>query len=157
MRRAWNEAEHHLEVARRLGEDVPGREDILEPPERWSERLAAFPRLLLRDERADLQFGFFPPEKIDRDLNRLRALLGGAPPTLILCDNEGQLERLEELLEEGAPGACAATLAIGALDGGFVDAGAPGAHRPRDLPPRPPAPAAAALPPGGAVGGHRAR
>ena len=119
VQRAWNEAEHHLEVARRLGEDVPGREDILEPPERWSERLATFPRLLLRDDRVDLQFGFFPPEKIDRDLNRLRGLLAGSPPTLILCDNEGQLERLEELLEEGAWGTGRATLAIGALDGGF--------------------------------------
>ena len=120
VQRAWNEASHHLEVARRLGEEVPGREDILEPPERWSERLASFPRLLLRDERADLQFGFFPPERIDRDLNRLRALLGGTPTTLILCDNEGQLERLEELLEDGARGTARATLAIGALDGGFV-------------------------------------
>ncbi len=120
VQRAWNEAKHHLEVARRLGEDVPGREDILEAPEHWSERLVAFPRLLLRDERVDVQFGFFPPEKIDRDLNRLRGLLGGAPPTLILCDNEGQLERLEELLEEGARGGARATLAIGALDGGFA-------------------------------------
>ena len=88
-------------------------------PEAGARALAGFPRLLLRDERADLQFGFFPPEKIDRDLNRLRALLGGSPPTLILCDNEGQLERLEELLEEGGRGV-RATLAIGALDGGFV-------------------------------------
>jgi transcription-repair coupling factor (superfamily II helicase) len=120
VRRAWNEAQHHLDVARRLGEEVPGREDILEPPERWDERIRGFPRLLLRDERVDLQFGFFPPERVDRDLNRLRALLPGAPPTLILCDNEGQLERLEELLEDGARGPARATLAIGALDGGFV-------------------------------------
>jgi transcription-repair coupling factor (superfamily II helicase) len=120
VQRAWNEAQHHLEVARRLGEDVPGREEILEPPEQWRDRLSAYPRLLLRDDRVDLQFGFFPPEKIDRDLNRLRALLSGAPPTLVLCDNEGQLERLEELLEEGPRHAGRATLAIGALDGGFV-------------------------------------
>ena len=120
VQRAWNEAQHHLEVARRLGEDVPGREDILEAPEVWDRRIRGFPRLLLRDERVDFQFGFFPPEKIDRDLNRLRSLLAGTPPTLILCDNEGQLERLEELLEEGARGTVRATLAIGALDGGFV-------------------------------------
>ena len=118
--RGWKEAQHHLDVARRLGEEVPGREDILEAPEAWGARLAAFPRLLLRDERVDLQFGFFPPDKVDRDLNRLRALLAGTPPTLILCDNEGQLERLEELLEEGSRGMVRATLAIGALDGGFV-------------------------------------
>ncbi len=30
--RAWREAEHHLEIARRLGEDVPEREEILEAP-----------------------------------------------------------------------------------------------------------------------------
>jgi transcription-repair coupling factor (superfamily II helicase) len=118
--RAWSEAEHHLEVARRLGEDVPSRAAILEEPETWRKRIAGFPRLLLRDERVDLQFGFFPPERIDRDLNRLRALLGGPPPSLILCDNEGQLERMEELLENGARGVGRTTLAIGALDGGFV-------------------------------------
>jgi transcription-repair coupling factor (superfamily II helicase) len=120
VQRAWSEAQHHLDVARRLGEDVPGRDEILEPPEQWRTRRAGFPRLLLRDERVDFQFGFFPPEKIDRDLNRLRALLSGTPPTLVLCDNEGQLERLEELLEDGARGPARATLAIGALDGGFV-------------------------------------
>jgi transcription-repair coupling factor (superfamily II helicase) len=121
VRRAWTEAEHHLEVARRLGEDVPSRAAILEEPGQWAGRLAAFPRLLLRDGAPDVQFGFFPPERIDRDLNRLRSLLAGDPPTLILCDNEGQLERMGELLEEGGRRtALRVTLAIGALDGGFV-------------------------------------
>ena len=120
VRRAWNEAEHHLDVARRLGEEVPSRDAILVTPEAWEARLGGFPRLLLRDEQVDLQLGFFPPEKVDRDLNRLRALLAGTPSTLILCDNEGQLERLEELLDEGGRGQTRATLAVGALDGGFV-------------------------------------
>jgi transcription-repair coupling factor (superfamily II helicase) len=118
--RAWNEAEHHLEVARRLGEQVPNREAIFEGPDDWRSHIEGFPRLMLRAEDTDLQFGFFPPERIDRDLNRLRALLGSEPPTLILCDNEGQLERLEELLEDGARFRTGASLAIGALDGGFV-------------------------------------
>jgi len=118
--RAWNEAEHHLEVARRLGEDVPKRDAIFQDPAQWRARLEAFPRLLLRDEPVDLQFGFFPPERVDRDLNRLRALIRSGTPTLLLCDNEGQLERMEELLEEGGRFGTAATLAIGALDGGFV-------------------------------------
>jgi len=117
--RAWREAEHHLEVARKLGEEVPSREAIFEDPECWRRRIQGFARLLLREEPVDLQLGFFPPERIDRDLNRLRALLRSAPPTLILCDNEGQMERLEELLEEnGNPSS--ATVAIGALEGGFV-------------------------------------
>jgi transcription-repair coupling factor (superfamily II helicase) len=124
--RAWNEAAHHLEVARRLGEDVPSREAIFQSPDEWRGLIERFPRLLLRDERVDLQFGFFPPERIDRDLNRLRALLSPTLPTLILCDNEGQLERMDELLDpafpsgQGRPRPAGATLAIGALDGGFV-------------------------------------
>jgi len=116
--RAWKEAEHHLDIARRLGEDVPSRAEILAEPAAWREKVGRFPRLLLAGDRPEIQFGFFPPEKIDRDLNRLRSLLAGAPPTIILCDNEGQLERLEELLEGSRR--ATATLAIGALDGGFV-------------------------------------
>jgi transcription-repair coupling factor (superfamily II helicase) len=64
--------------------------------------------------------GFLPPERIDRNLNRLRAVLGSEQPTLILCDNEGQLERLDELLNEGGARGVHAALAIGSLDGGFV-------------------------------------
>jgi transcription-repair coupling factor (superfamily II helicase) len=118
--RAWNEAEHHLEVARRLGEEVPSREAIFAAPSDWRAHLETFPRLSLRGEPTDLQFGFFPPDRIDRDLNRLRSLLGTDPPSLILCDNEGQLERMEELLEGSARYRAGPTLAIGALDGGFV-------------------------------------
>jgi len=118
--RAWKEAEHHLEIARRLGELPPAREDLFAEPQAWSARLARFPRLLLREERPELQAGFLPPEAVDRNLGRLRALLG-AGTTLILCDNAGQLERLDELLHEGSEGRGAgATLAVGALDGGFV-------------------------------------
>lgn len=118
--RAWREAEHHLEVARRLGEDVPSREALFEEPGQWQKRLESFGRFLLDERLPDLQLGFLPPERIDRNLNRLRAVLGGDQPTLILCDNEGQLERLDELLNEAGPGRGRATLAIGSLDGGFV-------------------------------------
>jgi transcription-repair coupling factor (superfamily II helicase) len=119
VHRAWREAAHHLEVARRLGEMPPAREDLFAEPAAWAARLAGFPRLLLREERPDLQAGFLPPEPVDRSLGRLRALLGGGPPTLILCDNAGQLERLDELLHEGDTRA-PVTLVVGSLDGGFV-------------------------------------
>ena len=115
--RAWDEAAHNLEVARRLGDDVPARSDIFESPEDWSARKERFGRLVLRTDRPDIQLGWMPPERIERDLGRLAALLSGEPPTLILCDNEGQRERLGELLDER--GVSAAT-AVGALDGGFV-------------------------------------
>ncbi len=119
--RAWREAEHHLDIARRLGEHAPPREDLFLDPAEWRRRLARFARLLLRDEPADVQLGFFPPERVDRDLNRLRGLLGHGTPTLILCDNEGQRERLDELLEDQGGGRpVGTTLVVGALDGGFV-------------------------------------
>jgi transcription-repair coupling factor (superfamily II helicase) len=120
--RAWNDAEHHIEVARRLGEAVPPRTELFMEPDGWRERHATYPRLVLApaDAPADLQMECLPPERIDRNLNRLRSLLGGDPPTIILCDNEGQLERLEDLLEVRGQLPPATTLAIGALDGGFV-------------------------------------
>ncbi|MEO8633930.1 MAG: transcription-repair coupling factor [Gemmatimonadales bacterium] len=123
--RAWREAAHHLEVARRLGEDVPTREELFEPPTVWEPRLAAFARLVLRSDSMGgsgpdaLHAGFFAPDSVERDIRRLRNLLAGELPTVILCDNEGQLERLDELLHEGS-GRLNVTLAIGALDGGFV-------------------------------------
>jgi len=117
--RAWHDAAHHLEVARRLGEDVPSREAILLEPESWRSALARFARLVLRDEPAEINAGFFPPARVDRDLGRLRALLAGPVPSLILCDNEGQRERLQELLDEGPGPAGAVQLMVGALEGGF--------------------------------------
>jgi transcription-repair coupling factor (superfamily II helicase) len=120
VERAWREADHHREVARRMGEDAPPREALFIDPAEWRALLARFARLALREEPTELQFGFFPPEKVDRDLSRLRAVLGGSTPALILCDNEGQRERLDELLEEGGYRPAGTSLVVGALDGGFV-------------------------------------
>jgi transcription-repair coupling factor (superfamily II helicase) len=117
--RGWREAEHHLDVARRLGEVVPARDQVLEAPDRWMRTIGAFARLTVRDEPGDLDAGFLPPERVDRDLGRLRAALAGEQPTVILCDNDGQRERLDELLHDGGRPVNAA-LKVGALDGGFV-------------------------------------
>jgi len=115
VERAWADAAHHLDVARRLGEDPPARAELLIEPERWRERLATFGRVAVGASETEQRFPLAPPEPVERDLKRLRQLALGPVPTVILCDNEGQLERLEELLGEGR-----ATLAVGALDGGFV-------------------------------------
>ena len=40
------------------------------------------------------------PMPIDRDIKRLRRLVRDGMPTIILCDNDGQAERLDELLNE---------------------------------------------------------
>jgi transcription-repair coupling factor (superfamily II helicase) len=113
--RAWEEAAHHLEVARRFGEEAPGREALWLDPEEWRAQVAGFARLSLNDGEAAARFPIVAPEAVDRDLRRLRQVVATEPPTVILCDNEGQLERLEELI-----GPERARLAVGALDGGFV-------------------------------------
>ena len=113
--RAWADAAHHLEVARRLGEDPPAREELFIDPLAWRQRLERFGRVAVGTAETDQRFPLAPPEPVERDLKRLRRLAAEPPPTVILCDNEGQLERLDELLGEGS-----ATLAVGALDGGFV-------------------------------------
>jgi transcription-repair coupling factor (superfamily II helicase) len=113
--RAWSDAAHHLEVARRMGEDAPLREQVLLEPAAWRDLCARFARLVPGFEDAAQRFPLAPPEAIDRDLKRLRQVVATPPETVILCDNEGQLERLEELI-----GSDRATLAVGALDAGFV-------------------------------------
>lgn len=118
VERAWREAEHHAQVARRLGEDVPPREEILLEPDVWRSLRGGFTRLELGVERATHALPVHPAPEIARDLKRVRPLDGAE--LLILCDNEGQLERLEELLSDGRDRLPdGVTLAIGALDGGF--------------------------------------
>ena len=115
VERAWSEAAHHLDVARRLGEEPPAREALFVDPAAWRAQLARFPRMALDPTETGVRFPIAPPEPVDRDIKRLRQIVATEPPTVILCDNEGQLERLEELLAGDR-----ATLAVGALDGGFV-------------------------------------
>ena len=115
VERAWADAAHHLEVARRMGEEPPSRDDLLLDPDSWRSRLARLARVAVSDAETEQRFPLAPPDHVDRDLKRLRQIVATPPPTVILCDNEGQLERLEELL-----GVDRATLAVGALDGGFI-------------------------------------
>ena len=98
-----------------MGEEPPSRDDLLLDPDAWRSRLARLPRVAVSDAETEQRFPLAPPDHVDRDLKRLRQIVATPPPTTILCDNEGQLERLEELL-----GVDRATLAVGALDGGFI-------------------------------------
>jgi len=117
VERAWADAAHHLEVARRMGEEPPSRDDLLIDPRKWRTSLDRLARVVLSDAETEQRFPLAPPEHVDRDLKRLRQIVAEPPATVILCDNEGQLERLDELLDVGAD---RATLAVGALDGGFI-------------------------------------
>jgi len=132
LRRTWEEAQHHIDLARRRGEDAPGRSELFTTPEA---ALAAISSLGIIEvfsgaaidahseltergvEPVAFHFPLVPPEPIQRDMNRLREVVNDGVPTIILCDNAGQAERLEELLGKGG---ASTALAIGVLHGGFI-------------------------------------
>lgn len=133
--RTWEEAAHHIELALRRGEAYTHRDRLFVEPPKMASTLARFgtlrfnppPQKAASANAADLApvgpepdvtFPIRNPETISRDLRVLRRLQRDGLHTVILCDNAGQAERLEELLGEDGP--VAASLAIGVLGGGFV-------------------------------------
>lgn len=135
LTRTWSEALHHADLARRRGEDVVARDILFESPDATLRRLRAFPTVELvgdgaaddsGDGAVDAETVIFPlkrPEAIDRDMPRLASLVRDGMTTIILCDNPGQAERLDELLAGGASGASSpspAGIVVGVLGGGFV-------------------------------------
>jgi len=118
--------------ARPRGSGLPPEALVL-PPGEADARLDAFGRLeACRDEEAggdgrrpDIDLGLEPPPAVERDMGRLVEVLRSAHArgdrTAVLCDNEGQLERLGEILAERAgPGlAGRAGLALGSVSGGL--------------------------------------
>ena len=127
LRRTWDEAQHHIELARRRGEDAPSRDELYRPPEQAIAALATFGTIVEDVDdgtRPEVVFPLTAPDSVDRDMDRLAGIVRDGIPTLILCDNAGQCERLDELLSDRSrgdrDGVSPATLAVGVLDGGFV-------------------------------------
>jgi transcription-repair coupling factor (superfamily II helicase) len=123
LRRTWDDAQHHIDLARRRGEDAPNRDELFDTPDATLAALRRFGAIAAVESgetAPDITFPLRPPEAIDRDIKQLKRLVRDGTPTVILCDNEGQAERLDELLsgEDRVPSPAA--LAIGVLDGGFV-------------------------------------
>lgn len=96
---------------------------FLSPPE-LDERIRAFPRLDIVAERdaARVIDARLPPE-VNRDMAKLEAYLregtGSGHDTVLLCDNDGQLQRLEEILGGAHRVPQGTRLGLGALEGGF--------------------------------------
>ena len=123
MHRTWDEAAHHIELARRRGETGLEREELYQAPPAALRALSGFATLDLLAEGSPGDVVTFPlrkPEAVNRDMKRLSALVRDGTPTLVLCDNDGQAERLEELLAVRAGDGVNVTLAIGVLGGGFI-------------------------------------
>ena len=121
LRRTWQEAAHHIDLARRRGEDVANREELFETPDTALATLGEFATIeeVVSSEDAEIVFPIRAPEQIGRDIPQLRRLVRDSLRTIILCDNAGQCERLDELLSDGGTPSPAA-LTVGVLQGGFV-------------------------------------
>ena len=122
LRRTWDEALHHIAVAQRRGDDPAARDELYEAPEQVLHGLQALGtvRVVPAGTDADVVFPLTVPEAVDRDVRLLRRLVRDHVPTIILCDNTGQAERLDELLADDGAGPSPAALTVGVLQGGFV-------------------------------------
>jgi transcription-repair coupling factor (superfamily II helicase) len=128
FRSGWEKLLELHEVEERRGRRPEAPDELMLRPERVREQLGRFGRIVCAQESGG-RFDARPPEPIDRDTNKLEALLRVAAArgehTLLLCDNTGQLERLDELL--GGTGVLTegARLALGSISGGFILEGSP--------------------------------
>ncbi|HEX3866780.1 MAG TPA: CarD family transcriptional regulator, partial [Gemmatimonadaceae bacterium] len=124
LKRTWDDAQHHIDLARRRGEDAPDRAVLFDSPASTVAAIRTLGRIALvttgEDAEPDVVFPIRAPEVVDRDIKQLARLVRDGLQTIILCDNEGQAERLDELLSGDNRGASPAALSIGVLDGGFV-------------------------------------
>ena len=124
--RLWDEVR---DARKRVGAGAEPAESLVLPPSEAEQRLAAFRRLEFtapgQEAPAAIRLPVEPPPSIDRDMKRLVAEIGTARARgerfIVFCDNDGQVERLEEILTErgGAALAREVALAIGSLSGGF--------------------------------------
>ena len=147
FRRLWEETVQGRQEAE--GDHVLDPDQLVLPPGAAEERLSELSRIHVAEgdavhldaahggpaegDRADGDPGdggldallVEPPPAVERDMARLATIVGRARSAgervLVLCDNDGQLERLEQILDEraGVELARYPTLAIGSLSGGF--------------------------------------
>jgi transcription-repair coupling factor (superfamily II helicase) len=131
FQRSWTQVWHLRDAELRRGGHPEHPEELFLPPNEAAERMQNFGRIVVAHQHGevDLRFDAREAESVDRDMETLGAILrAGAArreDTYILCDNNGQLERLEELLG-GKTGKLPprTTLAIGPVAHGFVLEGA---------------------------------
>lgn len=124
--RLWDEVR---DARKRVGAGAEPADSLVLPPSEAERRLAALRRLEFtapeHESPAAIRLPVEAPPSIDRDMKRLVAEIGTARARgerfIVFCDNDGQVERLEEILAErgGAALAREVTLAIGSLSGGF--------------------------------------
>jgi transcription-repair coupling factor (superfamily II helicase) len=100
--------------------EPPG--EVFLSPDDALQRVTGHPQIVFHsDAVGEIQLEAEAPPAVERNMKRLIALLregaAGGHDTLILCDNHGQLERLDEILGDRIP---RTQIAVGSLAGGFV-------------------------------------
>ncbi len=120
----WRRAEARYREAVRWGSPATRPATLLLRPGALAERARRHPQLVFVEEHVgDPVFDARRPPPIERDTRALRSFLAGAAAagarTHILCDNEGQAARLEELIagDGSLPPGC--HLVVGSISGGF--------------------------------------
>jgi len=124
VERTWGRVTSLYDSLVESGATPPEPSTLFLTPDEMSGRLDRLPRLDLVEDPAvtpAIEATEIPP--IDRDMAKLESYLhdgtGRGHETVLLCDNQGQLERLEEILGGVGRLPAGTRLGLGALAGGF--------------------------------------
>ncbi len=107
------------------GESPDSPDTLFLPAVEAEKRISALARIdLSATDEAGVSLSCTPPPAIKRDMKLLRASLRAMSATggrsLVLCDNQGQCDRLEEILGSPKKIPPRANVVVGSLSGGFV-------------------------------------
>ncbi|MDH3205104.1 MAG: transcription-repair coupling factor [Gemmatimonadota bacterium] len=124
VERTWSRVRSLYEGLIESGSHPPEPHTLFVPPDELLAILGARPQLaLVADTGVSPALEAAPPVEVNRDMARLEAYLreGTATEqeTLLLCDNDGQLQRLEEILGGPARIPPGTRLGLGSLSTGF--------------------------------------
>ena len=125
LHRTWKHVCRLHDELEAEGNTPDGPETLFVDPDEAEERLAGLGRIDVHaDSHPAMALACIAPPVIDRDMSRLGAALrtasGTGQKTLVLCDNRGQCDRLEEILggpDKIPPGA---NVMVGSLAAGFI-------------------------------------
>ncbi|MDE2806653.1 MAG: transcription-repair coupling factor [Gemmatimonadota bacterium] len=123
---AWKRADTRYRDALRYGNPATDPATVLLSPEALAERVARYGRVTFVEEHVgSVVFQARRPPAIERHIGRLRSFLSNAAAageeTFILCDNDGQASRLDDLLADRRgtpPPNC--HLVVGSLTQGYL-------------------------------------
>ena len=122
--RTWRHVRRLHDELRAEGQAPEGPETLFVDPREAEERLSGLGGIAVSPERNQtVRLDCRPPAAINRDMSRLGASLREAAAMehkcLVLCDNRGQCDRLEEILGGPRKIPPGVQILIGSLAGGF--------------------------------------